>query len=410
MPELSEPYMLSTTGSTRATAYKMTNKAVRIGDLTHVTWLDAVARVMAATYDHASGAWSPPVFIGEGIDNHTNPALSAAPDGQLRLAYGPHGFWEKAAYNQGRFRLCVSARPNDSSAWQHVNNIGYGATYACLQTDSRGRDHLVYRGGAGPPGARYERRQPHNTVDRGTLLAIENVEPAYTFVGATLTIGPGDVLYAAFMYYYGPRETSRGVCAIKSPDGGTTWTGMDDRPIALPLDYDPAHAPPHGSEKPYTGSMAVDLEGDPWIITNDLGPTGGGHFLSVHRDGRWRPTRLEPFLPDGLVMQQATMTIDAKGRILIAADVNDAAAAANGRWGHPSRECLLLCSADEGRTFSSTPISRPDPEVPNWLANISRTGPNHDLRDPLIIYTHGFKGEGCAPPDTTEVHAVWVGN
>src|SRR3569832_316442 len=91
---LSEPFLLSEAGSTRATAYHMTNKAIRLGQTTHVTWLDAVAGVRVRSFDHAAGQWSPTVVVDEGCDNHTNPALAVTPEGHLRLAYGPHAFWD----------------------------------------------------------------------------------------------------------------------------------------------------------------------------------------------------------------------------------------------------------------------------------------------------------------------------
>ena len=87
--EISAPFELSDAGSTRATAYHMTNKAIRIGQTTHVTWLDAVAHVRVRSYDHAANRWSETTTLDEGCDNHTNPALSATADGRLRIAYQP---------------------------------------------------------------------------------------------------------------------------------------------------------------------------------------------------------------------------------------------------------------------------------------------------------------------------------
>ena len=154
---VSEPFCLSENGSTRASAYTMTNKSVRIGDVTHVTWLDRVSGIRVRSYDHRRGEWSPTVEIDEGCDNHGNPSLAAAPDGRLRMSYGPHGFGNPRGdtpWRSGRFAVKQSDAPGDVTGWHDLSCTGYGATYACLVTDSQGRDHLVYRGEQAPTDAR----------------------------------------------------------------------------------------------------------------------------------------------------------------------------------------------------------------------------------------------------------------
>lgn len=409
---LTKPFLLSDTGSTRASAYDMTNKSVRVGDVTSVTWLDAVSVVCFRQYDHRAGAWSETLTLGEGVDNHCDPALTVTPEGALRLVYGPHGFWEEGMYNHGRFRMLESA---DGAEWREVSNVGYGATYASLVTDRQGRDHLAYRGGEGTPGCFYERRMTDGNWDLTTKLSVLRKPPYYTFVNPNLVIGPGDVLYAGFMYYYlnwttGVDECA-GVCALKSADGGETWTGMDGRSARLPLAYDPAFAIPHIGKMPYLGSLAIDLDGNLVAFTHDYGtkdglPAPNSSLLSVWRDGGWQTTALNPYLPEGWTVDLGNCTVDARGRILITCDA--ACRTENTTWGLPSMESFLLASEDGGKTFQCAQISETNPDVPNWLPNITRTGPNHDLRSPLILYTQGMTGEGCQPEDRTKVYGVWV--
>ncbi len=409
---LTKPFLLSDAGSTRASAYDMTNKSVRVGDVTTVTWLDAVAVVCVRQYDHRTNTWSETQRLGEGADNHCNPALTAAPGGVLRLAYGPHGFWEEGMFNHGRFRMVESA---DGREWRVVSNIGYGATYACLVTDGQGRDHLVYRGGEGTPGCFYERRLTDGNWDLTTKLSVIRKKPDYSYVNPSLVVGPGGVLYAGFMYYYLDYSTnhdeSAGVCALKSADGGETWTGMDGRPARLPLAYDPAFAIPHSGTMPYLGSLAVDAAGHVIAFTHDFGagdrlPAPNSSLLSVFRDDRWHTTVIDAFLPDGWAVHRGNVTVDARGRILLALDATINAGTA--RWGHPSLECFLLASEDGGKSFDCVQLSETNPDAPNWLPNITRTGPNHDLRTPLVIYTQGVSGETCKPEDRTKVYGVWV--
>lgn len=121
----------------------------------------------------------------------------------------------------------------------HTNRKGmpferYGAIYACLMTDAHDRDHLIYRGGAGPAGAIYERRLTNGGWDLTTKLSVQRIAPGYTFVGATMTIDPTGTIYCGFEYYRLFDNRSLGVCGLKSVDAGETWTGTDGRPARLP--------------------------------------------------------------------------------------------------------------------------------------------------------------------------------
>ena len=408
MPPLatvSEPFLLSDAGSTRATAYVMANKAVRVGSKTHVVWLDAVSVIQARTYDHDTNAWSETFTLDQGYDNHANPALSATPDGRLRVAFGPHNF--QGGWNHGRFKVAESERPNDASSWRFLADTGYNATYASLVTDAEGRDYLAYRGGPSPKGVMFERRQPNDAWDLVTKLSMMRGDPRYTNVGNELLLAPDGVLYCGFHYYAQPPGDSMGVCLLKSGDLGETWTALNGCPVKLPLDYDPAFAPPHAGADPRQASMTMGADGRLIVVTSDVGPEGEGALLSVRENGDWRTTQLAPFLPDERIPYGAVAAVDAKGRLLVAVSATPAETR-GARFGHPEMEVFLLVSADGGESFEALPVSRPRSDAGNWLPTLSRVGPNRDLSRPVILYTHGERGEGCSPPDRTEVYAVWV--
>ncbi len=406
----SEPFLLSDSGSTRASAYEPSNKSVRTGARTHATWLDAVSGVRVRSFDHTTNTWSDTVRVGDGHDNHASPCLSLAPDGRLRLAYGPHGFGGANVWNAARFKLLETERPNDCSRWRHVISTGYGATYASLVTDSQGRDHLAYRGGPTPSDCMYERRlSDRNVVDLVTKVTRMTERYDYTFFNAGLVVGPQDTLYLGFMYCCGSTGTSRGCCVLRSADGGETWAGLDGRPAKLPLAYDPAFAVPCRGENPYLHALTVDAEGSPVALTGDLGSTRAGHSLCVFRENRWDVTALNPLLPEGWLISGGTLTCDARGRLLAAvmAARRDETQGAASIWGAPSTECFLMASTDSGRSFESSQISRSS-AAPNWLPNIMRIGPGADLSRPLVLYTHGLTGAGCQPAERTEVYGVWI--
>ncbi|MCE9591347.1 MAG: BNR repeat-containing protein [Planctomycetes bacterium] len=417
-PDISAPFRLSRRGSTRATAYGFANKSVRVGDTTHAVWLDGVSSVMAASFDHRAGAWSSPVYVDDGRDNHTCPTLTAAPDGRLRLAYGPRSCPDPFsnepmnAWAMGKFRMLQSAAPGDSSKWGRLSHVGYAATYGCLVTDHLGRDHIVYNGGNAPPSVRYERRRPDDAWDRDVRLSYDDVGHNYTHTGAHLAARRDGVMACAFHYFSSPRDSSLGVCALKSEDGGETWTAMDGSPVRLPLEFTPACAVPSAGACPYLGTLATDARGRFLAVTHDMGDPYGGCLFSVYERGGWRTTRLDPFLPAGMRVQSASATADTAGRVLVIVECADAKLRSVAeRWCHPANRVWLLVSSDEGRTFSNAVrVSEGDPGVADWLPTISHTGPNHDLRSPLVMWTRGVSGTGrnCIDPERTEVWAAWV--
>jgi len=382
---------------------------VRIGERTYVTWLDALSAVRIRSFDHGSGEWSETHSIDDGFDNHCSPALSATPDGRLRIAYGPHGY-RKGGWNCGRFKLIESAEPGSTSEWARLSDVGYGGTYASLATDSQGNDHLVYRGGPMPWSNLYERRRPNNAWDRLSVLARQSVDPGYVGYGSQLVIGPRDALYCGFSYYSAQLGRSAGACVVRSGDGGETWLGLDGRPVRLPLEYDPRFAPPHEGEGLSVCALSVREQGEVFVLTKETRSEMEVASVAIHRKGQWSTTSLESTLPEDWGFIDGALTVDARGRVLVAATLgNRRAIGGSSSWSHPSLECFLLASDDGGRSFETTQISRTSNDFPNWLPNISNVGPNHDLSRPLIIYTHGSAGdETNLSREETEVYAVWV--
>ena len=57
MTHFTDPFLLSKSGSTRATSYNWGNKILTLDGKTHVVWLDAPAVVCGRSYDHQSATW-----------------------------------------------------------------------------------------------------------------------------------------------------------------------------------------------------------------------------------------------------------------------------------------------------------------------------------------------------------------
>lgn len=415
MSAASHIHLLSRSGSTRATAYAMANKAVRVGNHTLVTWLDAVSHVCVAAFDHPAGAWSQPVVVDEGYDNHCNPCLTAAPDGRWRLAYGPHGF-SGGAWNGGRFKVVQSREPGNWREWEPLQSVGYHGTYASLMCDRDGCDHLVYRGGPAPCSTFYEQRDGAGGAWSQTrALTRLGGPPRYTFTGASLAIAPGGQLYCQTMFYAGgvgdPAARSRGVVLLRSSDRGRTWTAMDGTPATEPIDCEAPFTVPYAGDNPYAAGVAVTESGQVLSLTVDLASPRGGLLLGWYEAGQWRQINLEPSLPPGWCAQQASMTITADQRLLVVCDAVPRDVLKPGMvsaFGDAGTEVFLLRGRVGDAKFEAEAISPHDPTTPHWLGAISRSGPNHPVTDPLVLYTAGQKGQGCKPGDHTQVYAVWV--
>ena len=100
--------VLSTTGSTRGTAYTMSNKILTHEGKTHVVWLDQIHKTYVRTYTHETGRWGAPVFVGDGDDNHAGAAFAIDSEGYFHLVYGPH---------HNPIQHAVSRAPNAAKRW-----------------------------------------------------------------------------------------------------------------------------------------------------------------------------------------------------------------------------------------------------------------------------------------------------
>lgn len=403
MSKFSEPFLLSSKGSTRASAYVFGNKVIDHDGKTHVLWLDAVSTVCGRTYDQGSEAWSDKIELFDGCDNHTNPSLAIDTEGHLHLAYGPHGWW--GDWNSGCFKHVVSEKPNCIESWKDETSFGYNATYACLITTPSGLDCIAYRGGDPPSPLMFQKQRPQGGWAPAQPLMHQNISPQYTNVGATIVCDQSGTLYVGGHFYNLKTDArSSGVSVLKSVDMGETWTTMAGESCDTPVLHDKTNAVPHhGDGDIRLGGLALDSNGSLWVST---GNQGYGQ-LSNWTDEGWHTVDLCPHLPDDRTAEAGAITVDTAGRIHMTVGLNIPVAKEES-WGHGAQEVFHLVTTDRGNTFDCTQVSTPDLEFPSWLPSISQGGIHQPVAHPVIVYTHGYKGEGCSPLTETEVYCVIV--
>lgn len=420
MTTYTEPFTLSATGSTRATAYNWGNKVVTRDGLTHVVWLDAVSQVCGRTLDHATGEWGSTHRLFEGCDNHANPSITADRDGHLRLVYGPHGWW--GDWNQARVKWHRSQHSGSLAEWGVSEDFGYNATAAAIVHTTSGLDAVVCRGGEYPPCTVFQRQRSLRGWTHAKPLFHQDIEPQYTHHYGHILCDDEGTLYAACHFYNvggggnppvtGDRSTMRsyGMAVLKSCDLGGSWTNLAGEPVHTPALYEERIAVPPPGANMYVEGVALDPAGGLWALAVDEGLQRDDVLLSRWTSGGWVTTDVAPHLPAERQAVYGSLTIDARGGIHVAlAAVKRAGVNEDNWWGHPSCEVFHIFSADGGHTCACQQVSEPDDSCASWLPSLPKHGPFHPVTDVVLMYTHGHPGQGCLPDTTTEVRCVRIG-
>ena len=421
MSSYSERYLLSSSGSDRATAYGFSNKMISLGNRTHVVWTDAVAFTRGRTFDHSTGAWGETLALGEGCDNHNNPCLTADREGRLHLAYGPHDRWDNvhqvALWPAGMFKHAIAAEPNSLRGLERCNPpFGYSATYAGLAHTAEGCDAIVYRGGEPPRPLLFQKQNGPEAWTQAQALFRQDIAPQYTFYGGRLAATADGLLYVGAHLYAEARGHSLGVMAIRSADFGRTWTDLTGQPATVPVAYEARFAAPHPPAEfdPRLGGLGVAPDGRLWVLTHAAKAGCYQSQLSCWQGRRWETIEIARFLPEPWGCVDGPLTIDTCGRIHLFVSAVDRRVPPPGQelFGHAGLAVFHLCSPDQGASFTCQRISPPDPEVPNWLPSVSLTGAYHPVARVALLYTRGRPQTnaevGCRHTVETEVYCVFV--
>ena len=413
-------FLLSASGSGRATAYDNASKIVTANGRTHVAWLDSVPegfRVRIRTLDRATGEWSSVYTVGEAMDNHGGPALTIDGEGYLHVLYYPH-------HKPMRHRR--SARPHDASAWEPEIGFGEKLSYPVVLCAKDGT--LLMTARRYTEGQRtcevqlWEKSPASGWQFRSTLLKSRTLD--YAQFGESLAWGPDHrTIHLGCRYYETAPEADtepwQTVGYLRSPDGGHTWTKADGTPVTLPVTADGVEVLDRGGGKSgrtlAAGGLAVSAKGEPSLVHGAIENGHGRIFVSTLRDGRWRRSELNAFLPDewrewsGYL--PGALTYGGRGELIVVAGLaNPPRDVKNAWWGHASTEIACFRSRDGGERFSFSLLSAVDAHEPHWLPNIERpTGFHRVPEAPGVIYTAGAAGGGLKDILTNQVWWRTVG-
>jgi len=412
---MSTPFILSETGSGRATAYIESSKVITCQGKTHVAWLDTPPegfRIKTRSRDNETGAWSDTVTVGEAVDNHGGPAMTIDAEGYLHIVYFSH---------HHPFRYHRSVRPNDASEWGPMEQFGTDLTYPTLLCAADGTLILSARRSYEKEPWELElwRKPPGGVWTRqGPILKSQRIN--YSQYATSMMWGADHKkLFMSFRIYEQPSYDTppvsyTAVGCMVSPDEGRTWQRLDGTKLELPATGDTAEIifrseSDHGRVVD-SGAMALGPGDVPHIgYSVRLENTSEAYLATPKAGGGWNHVHLNPFLPHGwrdcaLVFSGGIVFNGAGQPIIVTPVIN----LADGKqfWGHPSTELMRFDSSDGGRTFTATLVDEPNPAHPRWMPNLERpTGFNEVPVHPGMIYTDGDCGSGCN--DVMQNKVVW---
>jgi len=395
---------LSTNGSTRATAYAMSNKIITKDGKIFVSWLDYPANIMMQVFDTSTNSWGEAVEVGQGVDNHSGPALTMDNEGYFHIAFGPH---------HDAFQYKRSLKPMDISAWTPVERFGTGGTYPSLISDADGTLYCTYRSSSTDPWRVLFQQRPARGAWSKPLALVDADTTGYAQFGNSLAVSADGELHMVFHIYDQKPAGGKYAGYMRSRDHGKTWESAEGRKLTLPVTPESPCIIDQGAEFDMrTGNIALDSNGNPWFGVIHLERSPRTVDLWHHNGQKWETRDLQKALVTALPKREvvgAVISFDNDGALHIASTVEDFIAPGQEYWGQPSQEIVLLTLDTQKDQFQILPISTPDAKQPNWIPSIERPYNHQQIGVPSLIFTHGGPGKGLIGEEGTEVIFVRVG-
>ena len=270
--------LISDCGSERAT--NDSGKILNSGGKTHVMWQDVTREGYfnrVRSLDQATGIWSDPVTLDQGIDNHARGVMTIDAEGYLHCVLGGHG---------SAVTWCQSLRPNDSSQWTEPEDVGVG-TYPVFICAPDGTLYLTLRGmGAErhqrgldicrkPPGGAWE------PARRIVKLAEEHGQ-AYAGFHMQMDVAPDGALHIIVDFYEGEDDFGRGLhqaaCYACSRDGGATWQKADGSNVRLPARPEDMDTLARNTMRRHEKTPPPEIKHGGLVVTS----AGAPHFFWLH--------------------------------------------------------------------------------------------------------------------------------
>ncbi|MFC1479141.1 BNR-4 repeat-containing protein [Planctomycetota bacterium] len=395
---------LSSGGSTRGTAYSMSNKIIRSNGQIFTTWLDHVADIQIRKYSIKTDTWSDTVLVGKGTDNHSGPAMTMDSKGFLHIVYGPH---------HDPFHYKRSLKPYDHTKWEAGKRFGTKGTYPSLICGPDDTLYCTYRSSSTNPWRLlFQKREKQGKWTRPRAI-VDAGAKGYSQFGNSLAVSKEGVLHLCFHIYDEKPKGGKAVGYLCSKDGGETWMTAQGITMKTPVFPKSDCFLEQGKALDMrTGNIVLDNKGMVWFTAVHLEKSPRTTLIWHYNGKKWESINLLPhiqaFNPD-LEIVGGVITFTRKGYLYAACTVENILKKGEQFWGHPSQEIVIMISRDRGKTFTAMPVSEKDPSVPNWLPSIERPYSHKPIDVPSLMYTHGGPGKGCKEGKATEIQYILLG-
>ena len=410
------PFLLSTQGSSRATAYIDSNKIAETQESVFVTYLDFADGehlLRIRRFNKKEKKWSEPVTIDKVKDNHGGGAVVVDSKGYLHIVYGPH---------VGPFYYRVSKKKGRIDSWEEKIAVGRDMTYPSLVISKDDKLYLLGRHtiSKGPWGlylftkekgkewsggnelvrSNYLFWKDFYTSDNPKNLAIKN---GYTRWNKSIALADDGTIHISFKNYEPlPRNYkleftdkrnggSYFISHIFSKDGGKTWCSGNNN-ISTPaypkdlniisgnLDIKKVFAN-HG-----ISNIALKNGRTPYLVFSKEGKTGSELFLAHMENGEWQTSRLNTGDDkDAFYYCPASITFNDKGELWVAAtSIEKVRYNRNELWGAEQKNTFItLFKLDDKGTAQKVLV--PKVTKPFWLPSIGHFSP----QSPKLLFTQG---------------------
>jgi|UPI000834F91E hypothetical protein len=411
-----KPILLSTDGSSRATAYIDSNKIAETENFVFVTYLDfenGEYLIKVKRFDKEEGKWSKPTAIDKVEDNHGGGSIVVDSKGYLHIAYGPH---------IGPFYYRSSTEKEQIDSWEERISVGSNMTYPSLVISKEDKLYLLGRHSIsrGPWGLYLFTKEKGKDWSNGQELVRSNyifwkdfytadnpknltIKNGYTRWNKSIALANDGTIHISFKNYemlprnYKLEFTDKRnggsyfVSHIYSKDDGETWySGNKNIPTpAYPKDLEIISG---GLDikrvKANHGISNIVLKNgiDPYFVFSKEEMFNSGLFLAYMASGQWHTTQITKDADLNAVYYcPASITFNDKGELWVAAtSIEKEKYNRNELWGTEQKHSFVtVFKISQDHNIDTVLV--PKVPRPNWLPSISHfTGPK-----PKLLLTQG---------------------
>ncbi|WP_215224739.1 BNR-4 repeat-containing protein [Echinicola shivajiensis] len=405
--EITDPVVISTIGSSRATAYTDSNKIVETETSLFVLSLDYIDRkfsLLIREFDKGKKKIVTEHVLDNNVkDNHGGGAIVIDSNGTLHVVYGPH---------HGPFRYVKSKNPFDILSWDDFVEIGSRMTYPSLSVDKENNLYLLGR--QSNPNGIWSINLFTKTVGGGWSKGIKLIEPnyfsnksnlnrsSYIRTYKSLIIDSEGAIHVVFkMYEYLPKgmknafsDRKNGVSYMLgymySEDKGNTWKSEKEN-VEIPVSPDNVELI-DGKDNPEIAdsylnisNLAIDSLGRPWVTYSKEYKDSTDFFVAYRNNFTW--VKHEINVPNGYVFGSSGVSIIKDKAYILSNFISKERYHRDRLWGHRENRIISLSLDLKNLTVNKIFIE----EEPSWLPSMIQ-GFNTTTH-PWCIYTSGLSGD-----------------